>query len=361
MTAAARFVIAGAEDAVGGRLLERLALEGAAVRAVVRHPAHALRPCRFGIDVVAVDPGDAAAMAAAVEGSEVVFACDDDRAHPELMVEAARHLTAACEAAGVRRLVAVSSAVVYEPLPPEGVVDETRPRLHVGEPYHDALVEREEVLLAAGLPVLVLQPGVLYGPHTPATDQAAERLRWQRPVVTGGGAGTCNAVYIDDVVDAVLAAAGSPEACGRALLTGPEPITWREFFDAHAGAIGAAPPRYVADGHRDGSEPPGSRPRLEHLRPLALDAARELRRRTRPLTKRVAKRLGHQATVTLKRSVKRRLPRPPLLPDAAEEARYRSRAVLSADRARSALGWVPRYGFEEGMNLTAAYLRWAYP
>lgn len=361
MITASRILVTGAEDAVGGRLLERLVLGGADVRAVVRHPAHALRPCRFGIEVTAVDPADAAAMAAAVAGCDLVFACDDDATHPERMAAAARSLVAACAAAGVGRLVAVSSAVVYEPLPAEGTVDEASPLSRTGDPYHDALVEREEALLTGDVPCVVLQPGIVYGPHTPWTDQTAERLCWQRPVVTGGGEGTCNAVYLDDVVEAALIAARITALCGRVLVVGPAPIRWRDFYDGHAWALGVPPPAYIGDGGDDQHGPPKGTHRRARLRARGITLAREVRQRSRPLTKRVARRLGHQATVTLKRAVKRRLPRPPVLPSPAEDALYRSRAVLSAERARTELGWTPRYPFAEGMALTAQYLRWAYP
>jgi nucleoside-diphosphate-sugar epimerase len=348
-------LVTGAEDPVGGRLVERLVLGGVAVRAAVRHPAHALRPCRFGIEVVAVPPEGPARLADAVAGCEVVFACDDDLAHPERMAPAAERLAEACARAGVRRLVVVSSAEVYEPLPADGTVDESSPRRRTGDPRHDALLEREDTLLAAGAPCVVLQPGIVYGPHTHWTDRWAERLRWTRPVVNADGAGTCNAVYVDDVVEAALAAARAPVRGERLLITGP-PVSWRRFLDAHAAALGVAPPIYVGGPDGPGQAGHWQRPRFDPM-----TVAKAARARTRPLTKRAARLIGHQATVTIKRVLKQRLPVTRTHPDEREQALFASRCVLVADRARVALGWSPRYDFDAGMALTGAYLRWSQP
>lgn len=365
MIADLSILVTGAEDAVGGRLVERLVLGGARVRAIVRHPAHALRPCRFDTEVLAIDPEDADGFARAVAGCELVFACDDDHLHPERMVPAARHLAEACRRARVSRLVVVSSAEVYEPLPPEGTVDEQASRNDASDTRRSALIQREDILLAEATDhAVILQPGIAYGPYTPWTERTVERLRWSRMVVNAEGGGTCNAVYIDDVVEAALVAATSTTATGRYIITGPEPITWRKFFDAHAASLGVAPPTYVDDGSREAGDATADRSRPTSIllrRQDLLGAAKALRRRTRPLTKRVARRIGDQATVTIKKAVKRRLPRPQSLPDDRERALYRSQAVLSAARIRAELGWSPRYTFDHGMALTAAYLRWACP
>ena len=47
-------------------------------------------------------------------------------------------------------------------------------------------------------------------------------------------AGLCNAVYVDDVADAVLVAAEREEAIGQDfLISGESPVTWRDFYDSY--------------------------------------------------------------------------------------------------------------------------------
>ena len=53
-----------------------------------------------------------------------------------------------------------------------------------------------------------------------------------------GGAGICNAVYIDDVAEAVLLAAEREQAVGEAFLISGEPITYRDFYERFAQMLG---------------------------------------------------------------------------------------------------------------------------
>ena len=59
------------------------------------------------------------------------------------------------------------------------------------------------------------------------------------------GEGICNAVYVDDVVDAMILAAKNPAAVGQRFLISGDPITWAQFYEALAKAAGARPPKYL--------------------------------------------------------------------------------------------------------------------
>src|SRR4029450_2339418 len=61
-----------------------------------------------------------------------------------------------------------------------------------------------------------------------------------RMTLVDEGRGICNAVYVDDVVSALLLAAVSVRAPGeRFLISGPEHPTWAEFFGGFARMLGA--------------------------------------------------------------------------------------------------------------------------
>ncbi|MDV6291132.1 hypothetical protein R2F25_37380 [Streptomyces sp. UP1A-1] len=82
---------------------------------------------------------------------------------------------------------------------------------------------------------VVLQPGVVYGPWGGQWTTA----QLQRPegdfaaLPTGEDTGVCNAVYVDDLVDAVLLATGTEAAAGQRFLVGNgEQLGWGRFFDA---------------------------------------------------------------------------------------------------------------------------------
>ncbi|MDP1821173.1 MAG: SDR family oxidoreductase [Acidimicrobiales bacterium] len=124
--------VTGAGGYLGSRLVADLAEAGAAVRAVVRAPVSWLPV----VDQQVVDLLDPiATVAASFAGAdtvvhlaghnEVVAAADPDRALAETVV-AGQHVVEAAAAAGVGRLVYVSTIHVYgEALAPGATVDET--------------------------------------------------------------------------------------------------------------------------------------------------------------------------------------------------------------------------------------------
>jgi hypothetical protein len=81
--------------------------------------------------------------------------------------------------------------------------------------------------------------------------------------------------------------------------------------------------------------------------------------RLRPARKHTAALLGPQLTRSLKRRVKRRLPKSVYAPDPRTFALYTATARIDDRRARAELGYAPAHDFERGMALTTAFVRWA--
>ncbi len=136
----------------------------------------------------------------------------------------------------------MSTLMVYG-LTPEGVLDEAAPRQRTGDAYGDEKLEAEEIAVAyhvkRGLAVSVIQPTAVYGPFAPAwTKRVLERLKTGIVPLIDDGSGICNAVYIDDVADAVLLAAERDEAVGEAFLISGEPITYRDFYGCFEQMLG---------------------------------------------------------------------------------------------------------------------------
>ena len=105
-----RILVTGATGYVGGRLTPRLVSAGHDVRVLVRDPIK-LRdvPWAGDVDVVTGDLGDRAAVAAAVDGVDVVYylvhamaAAGDFEA---IERRGARNIATAAKAAGVSRIV----------------------------------------------------------------------------------------------------------------------------------------------------------------------------------------------------------------------------------------------------------------
>jgi len=168
--------------------------------------------------------------------------------------------------------------------------------------------------------------------------------------------GLCNAVYVDDVVDALLLAAGAEAAVGQRILVSAErPVTWHEYFRAYERALGTDSIVLMPTRDLQRATAWGRPQRLalalrrEPVRTAALLAAkvalRPLRSSIRePLSRRVRK---HAAPWKI------------WVPDGQQLALYRTQATVSIERARRVLGFEPRFDFERGMALTRDWIRWA--
>jgi nucleoside-diphosphate-sugar epimerase len=187
-------------------------------------------------------------------------------------------------------------------------------------------------------------------------------------LVINEGAGTCNAVYVDDVVEALLSAATTPAAHGEAfLVSGAQPTTWRTFFESYRNALGR--------GDLVSVTPEDARVQYDATLPrgLVADALRVLTRETRRRDAVLRPRLQDSATGRLLLRAAERsglLPHPgvkaapppagapqPLHP--SKVPMFVSTARVRIDKARTLLGFTPRFDLERGMAMTMEWARWA--
>jgi len=353
IAAGTKVAVTGATGFIGGRLVELLADQGADVLCLTRGRS---RPLPKGVAATAVDLTDGAAVREALERAELVFHCAYDWEDEAWNLSALRSLIEACRATGCRRLVHLSSFVVYQ-VPADGEVTEDSAQIEADGGYAHTKLQLEAELLAAaraGLPATILQPTIVYGPRSqPWTHDPADMLRYGTVVLPDAGEGACNAVYVDDVVNAMLLAATRPEAVNaRFLISGPRPVTWSRFYEQMASAIGAEGPQYLpaaAIAARNG--------RLGKLRRLATDPDRLLRRlATTGVAGRLLQALPRDAAGAVRARLDvphTRLPGRVHLPDVGF---MQSRAVISSAKARRILGYEPQFDFSAGMVPTARYL-----
>lgn len=140
---------------------------------------------------------------------------------------------------GAKRFVHYSSIAAmgynYEP-----GADETAPVV-IGEHYRYGVAKgaSEHVVLAAHaageIDCTIIRPGDVYGPGSrPWLLEPLKMARAGQLLLPNQGQGIFTPVYIDDLVDGTLLAAGLPAGSGRIfILWGDEPITCRDFFRNH--------------------------------------------------------------------------------------------------------------------------------
>lgn len=326
-----RVLVTGGTGFVGGALARRLALLGAEVTALGRDPVRGAALQRDGIAFVPVDNATPGVLPPLVRHQEWVFHCAA-RSSPwgrhadfvQANVEATRHLLAAARAAGVDRLVHVSTPSLYFSFRDQLAIPETTPPADPQPNAYAATKLAAERLVdaaaAGGQPVITLRPRALFGPGDttlfPRLLRVASRGRFP---LFGQGDPWIDATYVENVVDALLLAAVAPPAfLGKKYnVTNGEP--WRRARLLEALFNACMPP---------------PRPRFFTVpRRLALDGARALEMCSHVFT-------GGRWE-------------PPLTRYTAGVLAYSQTLDITA--ARNDLNYVPRVDIAEGIRRFAAW------
>jgi nucleoside-diphosphate-sugar epimerase len=319
-----RVLVTGASGMLGRALAARLVADGHDVRTLQRSPSRVpgARDVEGSVtdpDVVraAVDDREAIVHLAAKVGITGSLAQFD-----AVNVAGTRLLLDAARAQGVARFVQVSSPSVAHlgrslagagagPADPE----------HARGPYARSKASAELLALAAddraGLRVIAVRPHVVWGPgDTQLVGRVVDRARAGRLPVLGQGAALIDTTYVDNAVDALVAALQADEdAYGQAyVVTNGEPRPVIELMAGICAAAGVPMPR-------------------RHV-PAAL-----------------ARGAG-----TVLDTAWRVLPlpgEPPLTRFVAEQ--LSTAHWFDQRRTREALGWVPRVSLDEGLDRLAGW------
>lgn len=340
-------LVTGGGGFIGGRVVEVVhSLGFGHVRAGLRRWASGARVGRFPVELVQCDVRDPGQVKEALRGVTHVVHCAV-AADPQTTVEGTRTILEAALGASVERVVHLSTIDVYGT--PEGEVTEAHPLKLTGRAYGDAKVKAEQAaqaLAKRGLPLTILRPTLVHGPFSATWTIAYTQRLQARPwlVPEAAAQGTCNLLYVDDLVGSILAALQADTAPGEAFnVNGPERPTWNDYFHGLNHALGLPP---VVAG-----SPARSQLMAQAMRPVRSSA------------KLMLKYLGPQIMAAYSRSeLARRVMK-------AAESRIRNtpvpdeysvlgrRVSYSSEKAERILGYRPRFPMAEALPLTAAWLR----
>lgn len=249
-------LVTGASGMYGRAVATALANRGDEVTVLQRRPARLT-----GVREVLGELTASDALARAMDGADAVVHLaarvavvgewsDFERDN----VHGTANVLEAARAAGADRVVYVSSpSVAHRGEPLVGADAEPADPDHARGHYARSKALAERLALAAdrgdastGMAVVAIRPHLIWGPDdTQLVGRIVERARTGRLALIGRGAALIDTTYVDNAVDATVAALDRAEQVhGRAfVVSNGEPRTVRELLTRICEAAGVAPPR----------------------------------------------------------------------------------------------------------------------
>jgi nucleoside-diphosphate-sugar epimerase len=340
-----RFLVTGAGGFIGGWVAETLWLQDEVdVRAGVHKWSGAARLARFPMEIVPCDVLVGRELAKAMEGAACVVNCA--KGADEDILRETRNVLEVASAQGVGHLVHISTTEVYGDV--SGEIDEAAPLRSKGTPYSEAKIRAEEAcweFSARGLPLTVIRPPIVYGPFggTWTVNIAMKLLSGNWGMFEVLGDGVCNLVYISDVINAILLAAGNEKAVGMAFnVNGAEEVTWNQYFERFNAKLDL--PHLRTMGRREATLRGNVAEPLRNAAKVARDRFERPMRQVAESVE-IAKRLMKSVESTVKTA-----------PRASDFRLFAGDAVYVAKRARDVLGFVPVVDIDMGLEMSVRWL-----
>jgi 2-alkyl-3-oxoalkanoate reductase len=244
-------VITGATGLLGSHIAEQLAGRGEKVRALVRASSDTTFLKSLGVEQIVSDFNDPDSLRRALDGADVVYHCaarvgewGPRQQFQEQIIDVAAHMFDACRAAGVGRLLHVSSISVYGHPPDRAdLFTEDEPigkNLWSWDNYCWAKIASEALCRAYPRDWTIVRPSWMYGPRDRnSLPRVLKALKAGRVAVTGRGDNLLNVVYAGDVAEGAILAANHPGAVGRAYnLSSDGEVTQQQFLNMLTDALG---------------------------------------------------------------------------------------------------------------------------
>ncbi len=241
-----KVLVTGATGFVGAHLVRHLTAAGADITALVRSAQRGRPLAHAGVRLVVGDLDDHAALAEAVAGQDLIHhvaaltGAPDENTLWHANRAGTAHLIAAAEAAGVARMVLMSSAAAGGPSTRD------RPKDDAGQDqpvtgYGRSKLAAEEELRSSRLAWTILRPPAVYGPGDRTNFLSIFRAaaRWGVVPVFGDGSQQLSLIHVGDLAAAAVCAGKAAGLIGATCYVNhPEIVTSRDVVTTIASAVG---------------------------------------------------------------------------------------------------------------------------
>ena len=227
-----RYFITGATGFIGGEVARQLVARGDEVVALVRAPERAAALAQMGVTLAAGDVTDLASVRAPMAGVDGVFhiagwykiGARDTRPGAAINVAGTRNVLETMRDLGIRKGVYTSTVAIFGDTHGQ-VPDET---YHFDGPFlseydrtkWQAHYDVAEPLMRAGLPLVIVLPGLVYGPGDTSAihETLASYVRRRLPMIPRGAAYCWG--YVEDIARGHLLAMDRGQAGEEYIIAG---------------------------------------------------------------------------------------------------------------------------------------------
>jgi nucleoside-diphosphate-sugar epimerase/predicted dehydrogenase len=366
-----RMLITGATGFIGSHLVDELSAAGSfQLRAAVRSPGNCAYIARRPVQLAITDLLNPESVNNVVEGCRYVFHLAfgrDGKDRNRATVVGTKNIVEAAIANGCEAVVILSTINVLGWK--TGCVDESFPYDPAGGEYGKTKAEMEEWCLnraqtSGRTRIVLLLPSCVYGPRGKTFTELPARLAREGSFGwIAEGRGLANYCYVENLVDAIVAAACNPDAHGERFIVNDGVTSWRDFLSPIVASKQDNFPNFDVGelARRDRHERKGSWRRMLSAISRNQELRRELARTSLwPSARYVASHFGIRPETTS--NVIQQLEQPgetnPFLPPSWIENLFGPvRTKFSAEKAKRILGWTPRVSLMEGQARSVQYLR----
>jgi nucleoside-diphosphate-sugar epimerase len=215
-----RVTVTGGTGFLGGFLVRDLLAKGVSVRVLARPSPRAEQLRVAGAEIIAGDINQPESIARAVAGSEVVYhlaarvGAAARRRYFDTNVAGTERVLSACSKGHVEQFVYLSSLAVYGPVEEGERIDEHTPldkRAYLRDSYSESKIIAERLVNSyaqqTGLPTAIVRPGIIFGPGRPLPIGIFGLRLGSTNFVFGKPEHRFPLNYVENLVDAMQAAA----------------------------------------------------------------------------------------------------------------------------------------------------------